>query len=335
MEIFSDNFKRYTFSLVGVGFFFLSLTSLAHAADVAGTWKYEKTVDPLFDAKSIPGPTQKYIRFIGNDVWLSNRCFGAVRNDDFGFSSSFQLLLKNGFDEGSISQYLKKNAAVDLDRNSRYYKANLGESTCTSQFKRAIVAGDSMLVPVGGTGYRKFVRLNGGAAGTEAGSSMLAGHISSQLPFDVEIYNTLCAKYVAGKNSVPQTTNKCAPIYYPYVAMADSPNKLAKIIGNHNYEKGGANFSQDYSPPFAHKLHPVYMVLPPLKDVTLVRVEDHEPGQNENRDVMSGVYLAIKDGKVSDQINDGCSIDESYACVNDEGKKVYQLQESGKFKRFE
>jgi hypothetical protein len=70
-----------------------------------------------------------------------------------------------------------------------------------------------------------------------------------------------------------------------------------------------------------------------MKDVLLVRVDDFEPGSNENRDTMSGAYLAIKDGKVTDQLNHGCDINSEYFCVGSDGNKQYQLLDSGKFKK--
>lgn len=64
----------------------------------------------------------------------------------------------------------------------------------------------------------------------------------------------------------------------------------------------------------------------------MVRVEDLE-GSLEDRDMMSGVYLVIKEGKVSDELNDGFTIDERHVCTDDDGKKRYRLLESGKFKK--
>lgn len=56
--------------------------------------------------------------------------------------------------------------------------------------------------------------------------------------------------------------------------------------------------------------------------------------QNGEREVMSGVFLSIKDGKVVDQINTTCIMNENYICMAGETKQ-YQLQPTGKFKRLQ
>ena len=73
--------------------------------------------------------------------------------------------------------------------------------------------------------------------------------------------------------------------------------------------------------------------LRPQDRLGLVRVDDLEQGPNEQRDVMSGVFLAIKNGKVTDQLNEGCTITTDYACVDDDGKRRYQLLGTGKFQK--
>ena len=63
-----------------------------------------------------------------------------------------------------------------------------------------------------------------------------------------------------------------------------------------------------------------------------MRVNDIEGG-NDMRDTMSGVYLAIKDGQVTDQLNEGCGFDLDFVCSSP-GKTVkYKLLETGKFAR--
>jgi hypothetical protein len=161
----------------------------------------------------------------------------------------------------------------------------------------------------------------------------LYGHKLSQLPFSVSNFMTLCEASIPGIKGVKQTTDKCAPVYYPYSATKKDTDALTQMIGNHNYQKGGARNAEDYDNPLANNLHPTFMILPPLHDVLIVRVDDFEPGPNEQRDTMSGAYLAIKDGKVTDQLNFGCAIDIDYFCVAEDGTKQYQLLDTGKFKK--
>ena len=68
-----------------------------------------------------------------------------------------------------------------------------------------------------------------------------------------------------------------------------------------------------------------------MKQVILLRVDDFEVVRNEERDVMSGVYLSVVGGKVIDQIS-GCQFDHDYVCAVG-GRAVAKLSENGKFKK--
>ena len=63
-----------------------------------------------------------------------------------------------------------------------------------------------------------------------------------------------------------------------------------------------------------------------------MRVDDFEDVRNEQRDVMSGVYLSIVGDKVVDQI-DGCQFNSDYVCTA-RGRPVAKLTGSGKFQQF-
>jgi hypothetical protein len=104
---------------------------------------------------------------------------------------------------------------------------------------------------------------------------------------------------------------------------------VSKLVGEHDYQKGGARFAtEDYNSPVNHGLHPVFLVFPPMNGVTIVRVDDFE-SRNEQRDTIAGAYLAIKDGKVTDEINFGCDLDVHCVCSGD-GQKV-KLTAAGRF----
>jgi hypothetical protein len=66
--------------------------------------------------------------------------------------------------------------------------------------------------------------------------------------------------------------------------------------------------------------------------VQLVRVNDLDRTVNERRDGFSGAYLAIKDGKVTDQWTAGCVLTSDYVCKDYDGRPQFQLLETGKFK---
>jgi hypothetical protein len=155
----------------------------------------------------------------------------------------------------------------------------------------------------------------------------------SPLPFSIDKFTAQCDPLIPRPKGIPQTTGKCAPAFYPYVVEKGDQDQIANLVGHHRYVNGDPKYYQDYDDPVAHGLHPVYMVLPPLKNVTLVRVEDRE-GNADQRDMFSGAYLSIKDGKVVDQLNEGCTFLPDYSCVDDRGTKQYRLLESGKFAKY-
>jgi len=64
----------------------------------------------------------------------------------------------------------------------------------------------------------------------------------------------------------------------------------------------------------------------------VVRVEDFE-ARDESRDPMSGVYLVMKDGVVTDQLNEGCELDAHWGCRSTREKTSRTLLPSGKFTR--
>ena len=92
----------------------------------------------------------------------------------------------------------------------------------------------------------------------------------------------------------------------------------------------GQQYTEGFSPPFKQKVAATFLVLPPMKQVVLVRVDDFDI-RNEERDVMSCVYLSNVDGKVVDQI-EGCQFDRDYVC-RVEAAEVARLTDNGRFER--
>jgi len=158
-----------------------------------------------------------------------------------------------------------------------------------------------------------------------------ASYKFTPLPLNFDRYFSACRPKIVGKTGNPQTTDKCAPAFYPYVADPKSSDALMKLVGNHDYAKGGQEYAGGFSPPFRQKTAATFLVFPPLKQVVLVRVDDFGRVRNEERDVMSGVYLSIAGGKVVDQIS-GCHFNRDYVCLDD-GRVVARLLDSGKMQR--
>lgn len=234
--------------------------------------------------------------------------------------------------ERDLGSFLKKEFGVSLPTNGFYYHLEGPSQQCSEEFEDVLVDGNKLLVAAGGEVFYSYVRTE--AVGNAATSSQeLAGLTPSQLPFDTDIFTNFCTAHLAVRGGAPRDSNKCAPVFTPYIAKKESTNYIAQLVGNHDYRKGGANFADDYATPFAHNLHPVFNVLPPFKGVVVVRVDDLEPGKNEEREIMAGAYLSIKSGKVVDQLNERCNFTEKYICVDEDNSQQFQLLENGKFKR--
>jgi len=304
----------------------------ASAFDINGTWKYDRSLDPLQIVASPNAPASPYLQIVDNAIWVNESCAGNAKQEKLHYSEAFQLLLKNGFNEQKLKNFLNSEISFELGPKAGYFKSDVGSPKCGDDYRRLLVQGDTLLVPVGGVVLRAY-RRTGSEPGTPKLSIPIAeGHQFSQLPYDALAFSKLCVANITDYSGTPRATSKCAPVYYPYVAESGNRNMLAQLIGNNNYEKRGAQKAADYTPPFSNNLHPVYTVLPPMKDVVVVHVEDLEP-RNGAREVMSGVFLSIRDGKVVDQINATCVMNENFICMAGETKQ-YQLQSTGKFRRF-
>jgi hypothetical protein len=65
--------------------------------------------------------------------------------------------------------------------------------------------------------------------------------------------------------------------------------------------KGGAEYSDDRAPPFSKDMSPVYLVLPPTKDLLLVRVEDMETGGGQIQAKFDGWRVLVNQRWKSDR----------------------------------
>lgn len=313
--------------------FVFAISSIhAYADEFSGTWKFEKVAEYFDENKKIQSPEQTTVQILDGRLVVSSRCLVTLEKDKFLYSAVFQGFLKQGIDKAKLDQYLQKKFSFDLFKVKTFYETNPRMSDCSKPFENLIVSDNRLITAYANSFFYSFTRSDGEASKAILPNVMLYGHKLSHLPFSTQNFEFLCRPLMTKVKGVPQPTEKCAPIYFPYVATKKNLDPLTKLIGMHNYKRGGASHAEDYDNPLANNLHPTYLIFPPLKDVLLVRVEDYEPGPNENRDPMAGVYLAIKDGKVTGQLNEGCDFNEKYFCVDADGKQKYQLLENGKFK---
>ncbi|MBC7750984.1 MAG: hypothetical protein H7Z73_04585 [Candidatus Saccharibacteria bacterium] len=310
------------------------ISTTVRADELSGTWKFNKSAEYFGNIKEIKAPPVTTFQVVNGQLSLQGDCslYLKSKRNEFFYSDVFQGLSKQGVDDEMLGKYFKKTFTFDLKKVKYFYEVERDKRfKCGIFFQDILISENTLIVPAGEVFYG-FTKSNGGASAPLPPSINLYDRKLSQLPFNTSTYSQLCLQILPFKKRVPQTTTKCAPVYYPYVASKQDNDALAKLIGTHDYEKGGARNVSSYDNPFKYNLHPVFVLLPPLKDVLIAAVIDLEPGPNENRDTMSGAFLAIKEGKVTDQLNDGCTITEDYFCVDDNGKRRYQLLDSGKFK---
>lgn len=323
---------KYIASKIGILFLFAYATS-SSAAELSGTWKFQKAEGFYSNLRNMPPPGMQTLQIVDNRTSFEPRCTGTYKKEKYYYSNVFQLALKGGISEKQLNSFLNKQFEFSLPTNGFFYRLTGNSEVCSENFKNVLVSGDKLLVAAGAENFYSYVRSNTGQEDAKTSSPVLGGLTPSHLPFNTEAFENFCGIHLSIKNRILRGADKCSPVFRPYLASKDSSNKIAQLVGNHDYQKGGASFAFEYSPPFANNLHPIFNVLPPLRDVLIVRVNDFESGPNENRDVMSPVYLSIKNGLVVDQLNDGCSFNEKYVCMDEDNKPIYQILDTGKFKK--
>lgn len=304
----------------------------AHAAGPDAMWKFERSMDYYGRTPANVAPKFAAPVVGATEIRLSSACVVQFSRQEYAFPEVFQPLSKQGVTEEKLDTFLMKAFGLTLSKVATVYALAPSRGNCAGPVMEFFQVGDRLLIPVGSTFYT-YARAdapNHGAATGEA-SRMYPAYRTSALPLDYDRYYSECTPKILGGKRRPQTTDRCAPDFFPYVADPKSNDPLMKLIGNHDYLKGGSEYAGGFSPPFQAKTAATFLVFPPMKEVTLVRVDDFEIVRNDKRDVMSGVYLSIVDGKVIDQI-DGCQFNRDYACTL-EGKVFARLTGSGKFQR--
>lgn len=230
-----------------------------------------------------------------------------------------------------MAKFVQKNFGLNISGAKEFYAGGKLTQHCAIGFNNIFAAKDKLIVAGPGGSFNSFDRANGGVPAVLDPAVNLDGKKLSHLPYRSNIFNVLCADLIPYSKGLRQSTDKCAPVYYPYVATKNDADPLSRLIGAHDYRKSASTAPKDYDNPVANKLNPVYMLLPPLKDVMVVAVEDLD--KNDARPGMGAVYLAVKNNQVADQISASCVLTEEFSCVDGEGRKLYQLRESGKFDR--
>lgn len=319
----SMNMKKLLSCLLGA-----CATFSAWPQSLSGTWVFDKAVD--FENASVPTPAPftQSVLVTGTQAALSPNCTVALRQQDYYPGGPFQPLLKSGQDEQAIGAFLSRQFAYRLSDTKVYYSAEAGVP-CNKLGSHYLVSEDRLIAIRGGALFYAFKREKPGTAVAGKLPAELAGLKVSPLPFNLDAYVNTCLANMPKRKGVPQVSSKCAASATPYVVARDSKEPLLKLVGAHAFTKGGGRGASDYDNPVGQGLHPVVAVLAPLASVVLVRVDDMEGG--DARDAMSGAYLAVKDGKVTGQLNEGCSFGADHVCSTPGDPARFKLLDNGKF----
>jgi hypothetical protein len=243
--------------------------------------------------------------------------------------------MRGDANENDINSFFRNQFNIELEQLKFNYTNIDKASACNSIGQDVIISGDKLILIKGGVIFHQYTRtLTSIAYNADKSLVDLGGLKPSSLPFDLTNFFLNCPKHMKLLKGVPQPTDKCGPTYYPYVATRRSTDWLSKLVGSYAYQENKVPFAQySYDNPVANGFHPIFFVLPPMNDVIVVRVEDME--FSEDRDLMSGTYLSIKNKKVVDILSESCSFDVSYTCSDDNPNRKFQLQPDGRFKRIQ
>ena len=315
--------------------FLLLLHLTCQAENINGTWKLSKSVDYENPEIAPPRPPSDTLRIVNQTLILPSNCFIKLHQQTYATDRIFQMLMKSGASEAAIDQFNLKQFNIKSNEPKSHYQADPAGS-CNTLGSDLLVSQDKLIAIRASFLFYAFTRLGSDiteSPATDNTTASLEGLKPSPLPFKTAAYMAQCAQYIPTRKWISQSTKKCAPTYFPYVASRDSREHVSRLVGSHTYHKGGARHgTEDYDNPVANGLHPVFLVFPPLGDVILVRVDDIE--NTEHRDAISGAYISIKDDKVIDQLNEGCNFDINYVCsTSSETPIKFQLTKEGKFKK--
>lgn len=314
--------------------FWLALTLFsthAIAQSINGTWVFERAFD-IETVSPPPLPVSSTLHINNEQIFYPNNCVINLDQKPYYFHDALQMLLKSGTDEESLNKHLSKQFNFSLTNTKVYYRGDVG-TACDEFNYKFLVSKETLILVRASSQFYAYHRETStpSTASTSAAANILGSLKASRLPFDTQPYIANCSRFMAKRNGPPQPSKNCAPAFFPYIIGLNSKDPLLKLIGEHDFIKwGGRGASDDYNNPVSNNLHPVVLVFPPFKGVVLARVNDLEGG-DEQRDVMSGTYLAIKNGKVTDQLNQGCTFDLNFVCSEQGESRRYKLLENGKF----
>jgi hypothetical protein len=307
---------------LAVAIFFVNFS---YAGTLDGMWRYKSSYNYLEKNKPAPSFSVPYIQILGGKLAVSPRCVVKLNRKKFDVSSSLQAFSRREGGSGEVAEELKRQFAFEIANVKTNYAVE--KSECALGLRVLLVDGDRMLA-VTFDGQFHYFHIEKAVVRT---NPFLIQKITP-LPFNLSNFVNLCYSMIPRVKGVPQATERCGPLFYPYAASPKDNDRLTVLVGHHHYIRGDPEYHYDFNDPVSNGLFPVFTVLPPLGEVILVRVDDSDENV-ESRDIFSGTYLSIKDGKVVDQLDQGCSISRDYTCVDRDGRRLFRLTETGKFKK--
>jgi hypothetical protein len=316
--------------LVVLQLLLLAAIDTAYASPVDGSWIYISSGDLLSTKVETKSEKEWFMQAMQRKIMTSQSCLLDLHPPS---TATLDILFKD--DQKNDQRRLRIKdiiaSASGMVLEKKLFRYTVESHDCSGNIGTLFVQDNKMVAIAGGNHFYTYARAKGQGNG---GSSVhsLRERVSS-FPFSPGNFSALCEPYIRRIKGVPQATTACASLFFPYIAKNGDGNFLANLIGHYHYIKGNANYFNDYDDPFANGLHPVYMVLPPLNDVFLVRVEDLE-GNADQRDMYSGAYLSIKKNAVVDQLQAGCIMTAGYICLDGNAKPIARMLPSGRFERF-
>ena len=308
------------------------LNAMAAPYELSGTWKYVKTAEYFGEVRTTPLPEFPVIQIVNGKLWLQPRCSLPIEYTKvaFDYNEMFQIALKDGVDAKAMDKFVSKQFGMPLSSVKYFYQGDKNLSDCNFGHDHIFILKDK-LVSVNGAGvfdgYERLVAPSGISSGQN-----LYGRKFSELPYNSAAFNVICSNLIKFRSDgIPQATDACAPVLFPYAATKADTDPLGKLIGSHQYRKNGAKVGKEYDNPVSHGFHPIFMLFPAKNDIIVAAVEDIEEGESADRTGMASVYLSIKADKIVDQAPGNCLLQPDFSCTDLNVKRIFQLSDSGKF----
>ena len=300
----------------------------AQDAGISGTWLLERGTE--FDGL-VSNPTTDLpptLQVLGDRFVMPRGCSVRLQRERTSLGTIFLNLLKADVTEGEIETFYQKQFKLNIRQVKESLKNDQKDIKCYRGAMDLLQLDNTLVVVEAGGSlaflYKRITPIQG-AAGEGP---------YSQLPFRLASYRTLCPKAITWSNRKPVgVTKRCAPLYFPRIAMASSTDAIARLVGHHNYEGPAVGSrgpqTNDYNSPWESGLRPIYQAFPPKGDIAIVHVTDEEGSLS--RDAMPGAYLSIRNGKVVSQLNVNCTMELDYVCREVDSAMHYTLNSKGEF----